>query len=148
MLARIRRDWSAEMTAADRVRVVLAFGFPLGAVLHLLWVAWHGDLLYHGPAPEWAPAFWYGLCVVDPLVCWLMLTRPRLGLAAAIATMATTLAVNWTQFPTFELKFNYVLIGLTLFGGVVLALAGWLWRGARWRLVAHNATPTSGHSAG
>jgi hypothetical protein len=138
----IRRDWP-QMRAADRVRVVLAFGFPLGAILHVGWVIYHGDIFYRGPAPTWAPAFWYGLCVIDFGVCWLMLARPRLGVASAALTMITTLSVNWTQFPTFELQFNYVLLGLTLFGAIVLVLAGWLWRASRWRL-----TPTSGHSAG
>jgi hypothetical protein len=36
--------------------------------------------------------------------------------------------VNWTQFPTFQFVFNYVLIGLTVFGVIVFAAAPWLWR--------------------
>jgi hypothetical protein len=44
------------------------------------------------------------------------------------------LLVNWTQFPTFEYAFNWVLIGLTLFGVIVFASAPWLWRQSRWRL--------------
>jgi hypothetical protein len=130
---RIALDWPA-MNAADRTRVLLAFGFPLGALLHVGWLIYHGDPMYRGPAPEWAPWFWYALCAVDFVVCWLMLTRPRAGVAAAAATMMLTLTVNWTLFPTFEFGFNYVLIGLTLFGAAVAMTAAWLWRASRWRL--------------
>ncbi len=135
------------MSAADRTRVVLALGFPLGAVLHIGWLIWHGDPFYHGPAPEWAVWFWYGLCVTDCIVCWLLLTRPRAGVVAAALTMATTLVVNWTQFPTFEVQFNYVLIGLSVFGAAVALTAGWLWRASRWRLEPAER-PSSGQSAG
>ncbi len=124
------------MRAADRTRVLLAFGFPLGAILHFAWLIRHGDPFYHGPAPEWAVWFWYALCAVDLVVCWLMLTRPRAGVVAAALTMLTTLVVNWTQFPTFEFAFNYVLIGRTVFGVVVALTAGWLWRSSRWALSA------------
>lgn len=143
---RIAEDWPA-MGAADRTRVVLAFGFPMGALLHVAWLIYHGDLFYHGPAPEWAVWFWYALCVVDFMVCWLMLTHPRLGVVAAALTMLTTLVVNWTQFPTFEFQFNYVLIGLTAFGAVVALTAGWLWQASRWSL-RRPAPPSSARSAG
>jgi len=76
------------------------------------------------------------------LLFWLLLKRPREGIALAVATMITTLIVNWTQFPTFEYTFNYVLIGLTVFGVIVFATAPWLWREAR-------LSPTSSaHSGG
>jgi hypothetical protein len=140
----IGRAWGSEMTVADKVRVVLAFGFPLGAFSHVLWALSHGDIWYSGPAPSWAPMFWYSVCVVDFAVWWLMLTRPRIGIAAAVATMALALVVNWTQFPTFEFGFNPVLMILTVFGAIVLAAAPWLWASSRWKL-----SPTSsGHSAG
>jgi hypothetical protein len=138
------RAWGAEMNAADRVRVVLAWGFVFGAVSHFGWLWQNGSLLYHGPAPEWAVWFWFGVCAVDPVVFWLMLTRPRAGIGMGVATMVVTLAVNWTQFPTFEYGFNWVLIGLTVFGLTVFATAPWLWRASRWRL---NQT-SSGHSGG
>ena len=134
------------MSAADRTRVLLAFGFPLGAVLHIGWLIYHGDPFYHGPAPEWAVWFWYALCVVDFAVCWLLLTRPLEGIMAAALTMTTTLVVNWTQFPTFELQFNYVLIGLSAFGAAVALTAGWLWRCSRWRL-GDPGFPSSARSA-
>jgi hypothetical protein len=73
----------------------------------------------------------------------MLLTRPRPGIALSVATMITTLVVNWTQFPTFQFVFNYVLIGLTLFGVVVFVAAPWLWRASRWRL----SPKSSGHSA-
>ncbi len=122
------------MNAADRTRVVLAGGFVFGALSHFWWVWVHGDLWYYGPAPSWAPFFWYGVCAVDFVVCWLLLARPRAGVAASALTMFTTLIVNWTQFPTFQFVFNYVLIGLTVFGVVVFATAPWLWRASRWKL--------------
>ncbi len=122
------------MTGADRLRVVLAWGFVFGALSHIGWVIVHGDIWYRGPAPEWAPFFWYGLCLVDPVVCWLLLKRPRLGVIAGVVVMAVSLLVNWTQFPTFEFQFNYVLIGLTVFGVIMFATAPWLWRVSRWRL--------------
>ncbi len=128
------RAWRSEMNTADRVRVVLAWGFIFGAVSHFGWLAWHGDLFYHGPAPEWAVWFWFGLCIIDVVVFWCLLARPRLGLALACLTMATTLTVNWTQFPTFEFQFNYVLLGLTVFGAIVWLAAPWLWVASRWRL--------------
>ena len=115
------------MSAADRLRLLYAACFPLGALLHFWWVWKHG-LFYHGPAPAWAVWFWYGLCAVDFLVCALLLTRPRLGLAAGVGTMAVSLAVNWFCFPTFEFQFNWVLIGLTAFGLLLFATAPWLWR--------------------
>ena len=113
--------------AANRARLAFAFAFPLGALLHFWWVAQHG-LLYHGPAPAWAVWFWYGLCALDFVICWLFLTRPRLGLAAGVAAMAVSLAVNWLCFPTFEHQFNWVLLGLTAFGLVLFATTPWLWR--------------------
>ncbi len=116
------------MSAAGRTRVVLAWGFVFGAVSHVAWTLVNGDLWYYGPAPSWAPWFWYGICLVDLVVFWLLLKRPRAGIALAVATMVTTLIVNWTQFPTFEYTFNWVLIGLTLFGVIVFAVAPWLWR--------------------
>ncbi len=114
------------MSAADRTRVALACGFPLGAFGHLWWVWKHG-LFYYGPAPSWAPWFWYGLCAVDFVVPGLMLLKPRTGLIAGVATMAFTLLVNWTQFPTFQYQFNWVLLTLTAFGIVFAALTPWLW---------------------
>ncbi len=133
-LGEMARAWNTEMNAADRLRVLLAWGFIFGAVSHIGWVIYHGDAWYRGPAPAWAPWFWYGICVVDLLVFWLLLTRPRAGLALSLLTMITTLIVNWTQFPTFKFGFNYVLIGLTVFGLIVFATFVWLWRASRWRL--------------
>jgi hypothetical protein len=133
-LAQMGRGWASEMNAADRLRVVLAWGFVFGAVSHVGWVIYHGDIWYYGPAPGWAPWFWYGICVVDLAVFWLLLAHPRPGLVAAVATMTVTLIVNWTQFPTFEFGFNYVLIGLTVFGAMVFATAPWLWAKSRWSL--------------
>ena len=137
------RAWGAEMNAADRTRVVLAWGFVFGAISHIGWVIYHGDFWYHGPGPSWAPWFWYGICLVDLVVFWLLLTRPRAGLVLSLLTMITTLIVNWTQFPTFEFGFNYVLIGLTVFGVIVLATLAWLWRASKWKLTA-----SAGRSAG
>lgn len=142
-LREINASWRSDMNAADRFRVWLAWGFVFGAVSHIGWVIAHGDFWYHGPAPSWAPWFWYGICAVDLLVFWVLLTMPRLGIALSVATMITTLVVNWTQFPTFQFVFNYVLIGLTLFGVVVFVAAPWLWRASRWRLNPKS----SGHSA-
>jgi hypothetical protein len=122
------------MTTADRTRVLLAWGFIFGAVSHVGWVIYHGDVWYHGPGPSWAPWFWYGICLVDFGVYWLLLTRPRAGIVASVLTMILTLWVNWTQFPTFEFHFNFVLIGLTVFGAVVFATAPWLWKASRWKL--------------
>ena len=133
-LAQMSRGWGEQMKAADRLRVVLAWGFVFGAVRHVGWVIYHGDVWYYGPAPSWAPWFWYGICAVDLVVFWLLLARPRWGLIGAVATMIVTLAVNWTQFPTFEFGFNYVLIGLTVFGAFVFAAAPWLWMKSRWSL--------------
>lgn len=109
------------------VRRMMAFSFPLGALGHFWWVGRHG-LLYHGPAPAWAVLFWYGLWAVDILVCFLLLIRPRVGLVLALVTIAVSLAVNWTCFPTFEFGFNWVLMGLTAFGLGVFAVTPWLWR--------------------
>lgn len=109
------------------VRKLMAISFPLGALGHFWWVAQHG-LLYHGPAPAWAVWFWYGLCVVDVVVCALLLARPRTGLLLAATTMAVSLWVNWTCFPTFENGFNWVLVGLTMFGLWVFIVTPWLWR--------------------
>lgn len=128
------RAWGAEMSAADRTRVLLAVGFIFGAVSHVGWVIVHRDFWYHGPGPEWAPWFWYGICIVDFVVFWLLLTRPKAGLVLALLTMVTTLIVNWTQFPTFEFGFNYVLIGLTVFGVIVFATMAWIWTASRWKL--------------
>jgi hypothetical protein len=133
-LADIGRARGPELNAADRTRVVLGAGFLFGAVSHFGWLWVNGSPWYHGPAPEWAVWFWYGICAADFLVFWLLLRYPRAGVAIGVSTMITTLSVNWTQFPTFEYTFNYVLIGLTVFGVIMLALAPWLWRAWRWRL--------------
>lgn len=131
------------MSAAYRTRVGLAWGFVFGAVSHVAWTLVNGSLWYYGPAPSWAPWFWYSICLVDFVVFWLLLKRPRGGIVLAVLTMITTLIVNWTQFPTFEYTFNYVLIGLTVFGVIVFALAPWLWRRSPWRV----SPPSSTHSA-
>jgi hypothetical protein len=142
--AELGRAWRAEMNAADRMRVVLAWGFVFGAVSHIGWVIVHGDIWYYGPAPSWAPWFWYGICLVDLAVFWLLLTRPRLGIIGALATMMSTLVVNWTQFPTFEFGFNYVLIGLTVFGVIVFATAVWLWSASKWKLPTASGERNAG----
>ena len=131
---KLKRAWRDEMNAADRTRVVFGFSFPLGAFLHFGWLGVHG-LLYHGAAPAWAVTFWYSLCAVDFVVAWLMLTHPRIGIALGCAVMAFSLWVNWSFFPTFQLHFNYVLIGLTSFGVALAACAPWMWMRARWRWV-------------
>lgn len=118
------------MSDPTLVRKAMATCFPLGALGHVWWVLKHG-LLYHGPAPSWAVWFWYGLCVVDVVVCLLLLVRPRAGLVLAVATMAVSLMVNWTCFPTFEYGFNWVLVGLTVFGAWVFAVTPWLWQTIR-----------------
>lgn len=130
----IGRDWRPAMNAADRTRVVLAGGFVFGALSHFWWIWIHGDFWYYGPAPSWGPFFWYGICAVDFVVAWLLLARPQAGIAASVVTMVTTLVVNWTQFPTFQFIFNWVLIGLTMFGVIVFVTAPWLWRASRWKL--------------
>ena len=114
------------------VRTLMAVSFPLGAIGHFWWVGKHG-LLYHGPAPAWAVWFWYGLCATDFVVGYLLLQRPRPGLVLAGATMVVSLWVNWTCFPTFDYGFNWILVGLTIFGLWVFAVTPWLWRasGAR-----------------
>ena len=140
----VSRAWGAEMNAADRVRIVLAWGFVFGAVSHVGWVIVHGDFWYHGPGPEWAPWFWYGICLIDFVVFWLLLKRPKAGIVAAVATMIATLIVNWTQFPTFEFTFNYVLIGLTVFGVIVFATAVWLWTASKWKLNLPSSTRSAG----
>jgi hypothetical protein len=128
------------MSAAHRTRVWLAWGFVFGAVSHVAWTLVNGSLWYYGPAPSWAPWFWYGICLIDFVVFWLLLKRPRAGILLAVAT---TLIVNWTQFPTFEYAFNYVLIGLTLFGVIVFALAPWLWRRSPWRISPPSSARTA-----
>lgn len=133
-LGEMARAWSAEMNRADRARVLLAWGFVFGAVSHVGWLWVNGSPWYHGPAPAWAVWFWYGVCAVDLVVFWLMLTQPRAGVALGVITMITTLIVNWTQFPTFEYQFNWVLLGLTAFGAIMFALAPWLWRASHWKL--------------
>lgn len=115
------------MSRAKRVRLMLAACFPLGALGHFWWVGRHG-LLYHGPAPGWAVWFWYGLCVIDFLVCAVLIARPQAGLILAVATMVVSLVVNWTCFPTFQHGPNPVLLGLTAFGLTLFALTPWLWR--------------------
>jgi hypothetical protein len=141
--AELGRAWGAEMNSADKMRIVLAWGFVFGAVSHIGWVIVHGDAWYHGPGPDWAPWFWYSICLIDLVVFWVLLTRPRPGVALAFATMVTTLIVNWTQFPTFQYTFNYVLIGLTVFGVLVFVLAPWVWMRSRWKL----SSQSSGRSA-
>ena len=84
------RAWGPEMNAADRTRVVLAWGFIFGAVSHVGWVIVHGDFWYHGPGPEWAPWFWYGICLVDFVVCWLLLAHPRSDYRYGVYRQGTT----------------------------------------------------------
>lgn len=137
-LAEMARSWGPEMNAADRTRIVLGWGFVFGAMSHFGWLWVNGSLFYHGPAPAWAVWFWFAICAVDFAVFWLMLVRPRAGVTLGVATMAVTLAVNWTQFPTFEYTFNWVLIGLTMFGAIMFGTAPWLWRASRWRLTPRS----------
>lgn len=142
--AAIGRDWGDAMNAADRTRVCLAFGFIFGAVSHVGWVFAHGDAWYHGPGPEWAPWFWYGLCLIDFGVCWLMLATIRAGLIAGILTMIVSLWVNWTQFPTFQFQFNYVLLGLTAFGVIIFVAGPWLWLASTWRVTRRSSKHSGG----
>ena len=124
--------WHSEMNGADQLRVALAFGFLFGALSHFGWLAAHGSLLYHGPAPEWAVAFWFALCLIDFAMLWLLINQPKPGIIAACGIMAVSLAVNTLCFPTFEFGFNYVLVGLWLFGLLVFVSAPWLWRRSHW----------------
>jgi hypothetical protein len=139
-LRRFAAAWRG-MSAADRTRVAMAAAFPFGALSHMGWVMIHG-WLYYGPAPPWAVWFWYTVCVADFGIAWAMLARPRLGLALGVGLMAITLYVNWTQFPTFEYQFNWVLLGLTGFGILLAALTPWLWRKSSWRLA--DISPADG----
>jgi hypothetical protein len=146
-LAQIWRAWGPEMTGADRLRVCLAPGFIFGALSHIWWVFHYGkgDLWYHGPGPAWAPWFWYSLCVIDFIEAWLLLTRPRTGVALGFIVMVVSVWVNWTQFP-LEVRpgqFNLVLYGLTAFGVLMWVAAPWLWLKARWKL-----SPSSARSGG
>lgn len=143
-LRRINEAWHTEMNAADRFRIWLAWGFIFGAASHVGWVVAHGDPWYYGPAPSWAPWFWYGICLVDLVVFWMLLDNTRIGLTLSVGAMVATLIVNWTQFPTFQFGFNYVLLGLTLFGVIVFVTTPWLWTASRWRL----SPKSSEHSAG
>ena len=133
-LVEMARAWGPEMNTADRARVLLGWAFVFGCVSHFGWLWTNGSLFYHGPAPAWAVWFWFGVCAVDLVVFWLMLAHPKAGIALGVVTMITTLTVNWTQFPTFEYTFNWVLLGLTLFGAIMFAAAPWLWQRSRWRL--------------
>lgn len=74
-------------------------------------------------APAWAASFRFAACAVDLVVVWLMLAHPRAGVALGVGTMATTLVVNWTQFPTFAYGSNWVLIGRTVSGVIVFMKA-------------------------
>lgn len=120
------------MTRTDGWLAAVAAGFPLGALGHAVYVVRNG-LLFHGKAPEWAPLFWYALCVVDLVMPWLVWRRPRVGLLAAVAVMATTLSVNLLFFPKFEGGSNPVLLSLLAFGAFVFIAAPRLWRGTPWR---------------
>lgn len=144
--AAIARAWGQESATAGRVRVVLAIGFLFGAVSHFWWVAYYGkgDLWFHGPGPAWAPWFWYSLCVLDFFEAWLMLARPRAGVALGAAIMVVSIWVNWTQFPLTPHpgQFNLVLAGLTLFGVIYGLLTPWLW--AKTKL----SQPSSARSGG
>lgn len=136
--AKLRTAWRQRMHAADRARILIAAGFVFGALSHFGWVIAHGDVFYRGPAPAWAVWFWYGLCALDFVIAWLLLARPRPGLALGAGVMAVSLWVNWTQFPTFEYKFNYVLLGLTAFGAIYAAMLPYLWTHMSWRLGARS----------
>lgn len=117
--------------APDRARVAriwFGWGFVFGAVSHIGWLLVNGSWNYVGPAPEWATWFWYGICLDDLVVFWLLINRPRAGIILGVVTMIVTLSVNWLCFPTFEHTFNYVLLGLTAFGVAMFAAAPWLWR--------------------
>ena len=115
------------MTAADRVRLLLAAGFPAGALGHFWWVWKHG-LLHHFERPAWAVWFWYGLCAVDVVVAAVLALRPRAGLVLGNAVMAVTLYVNLFVFASFEHGFNLVVAILVVFGVVLAGLTPWLWR--------------------
>jgi hypothetical protein len=115
------------MRGANLNRILVAAGFPLGALGHFWYVAVNG-LLYHGRAPTWAPWFWYTLCVIDfvvPVVLWRF---PKAGICLAVAVMATTISVNLLYFPKFEDGPNPVLLTLLGFGAFVFAVAPALWR--------------------
>lgn len=140
----IASAWRTQMTAADKARVLVAAGFPFGAIGHFAWLIRHGDPFYHGPAPEWAVWFWYALCFWDFVMPFILLALPRIGVALAALTMMIVIWVNWTQFPTFEFQFNWVLLGLTTFGVITIALSPWLWAGARWRLSSGSSERSAG----
>jgi len=134
----IVRAWGPHMNAADRTRVILGVGFLFGAVSHFGWLWVNGSSLVSRSGARMGGVVLVWNRAVDFVVFWLLLAHPRAGVAMGVATMVTTLSVNWTQFPTFEYTFNWVLIGLTLFGVVMFTLAPWLWRASRWKL-----SPTS-----
>ena len=117
---RIIKDWRLVMNNADRARVAIALTFPRGAILHIGWVFWHRDLMYHGTAPSWAVWFWYSLFVMDFIVCWVLLKHPKTGTILAVSTMTTTSFVNLTFF----LRLNFTSITCCLAYCCLLCLSG------------------------
>jgi len=117
------------MRGANLNRILVAAGFPLGALGHFWYVAVNG-LLYHGRAPTWAPWFWYTLCVIDFIVPVALWRFPKAGIGLAVGVMATTMSVNLLYFPKFEHGANLVLISLLGFGAFVFAVSPTVWRNA------------------
>ena len=119
------------MSGSDRLRLLFALGFPLGALGHF-WYVWKHGLLHHFERPAWAVWFWYALCAIDLAVCALLLTRPRWGLLAGNAAMAVSLWVNLLVFDSFRHGFNLVVAILVVFGLGLAACTPWLWRRSAW----------------
>jgi hypothetical protein len=105
---------------------VYAIAFLIGTSTHLIGVL-RGWWMPHHP---FLNAYWASLTFLDPLVVFLLIRSPRMGLLVAVAIMVTDVGVNSiaTYFNTDgRYEVDYFVQLQTAFLGFVLGSAPFLW---------------------
>jgi hypothetical protein len=108
-------------------RLIWTAGFLVGTATHVMDLVAGGWLPYT-TAPLWMNLYWTSLTGLDPLVAFLLWTRPRQGVWLGVVVMATDIAVNayaayGLGFAGFELPLQLqCLFGGFVFGSAALLL--------------------------
>jgi hypothetical protein len=116
--------------AVERLVVgVLIVGFVIGTSTHMLQIVNRGWVVF-AAAPIWMNVYWTSLTFLDPFAAFLLLRARRAGLMLAVTIMLSDVAVNTYALYGLSLPFAVWALQLqTVFCGVLLGAAGFLWRG-------------------
>lgn len=114
----------AAMRHGRTIRRIWAACLVLAALNHALILIRHGLFWDYGGVGPGSAAYWSSLTVVDPLVAWLLLARPRVGVPATAVLIATNVAHNLAVTLRYALDDGFATRVLT--SPVLLSQIGFL----------------------